>query len=170
MKVDLGSVVHQFGRGLATADHLLTRAADYSGEHGVAEAEMLDWRLAPDMFSFRNQLQALCNLAGQWAARAAGVEVPPFLPVDDVATVDELRRRIAEVRAGVEALSPEQFDGRDDVSLNVELGSISPTMPIGQWIAGFATTNYLFHLSIAYGILRANGVQLGKPDLFAGGL
>ncbi|HEY0629635.1 MAG TPA: DUF1993 family protein [Sphingomicrobium sp.] len=43
-------------------------------------------------------------------------------------------------------------------------------MPISQWIAGFATTNFYFHLSTAYGIMRANGVPLGKRDLFAGGL
>jgi len=32
----------------------------------------------------------------------------------------------------------------------------------------FATTNIYFHLSIAYAILRANGVPIGKADLFAG--
>jgi hypothetical protein len=170
MKVDLASVVHGLGKGLATADHLLAKAEDYAREQGVAEAQMLDWRLAPDMFSFRNQLQAVCNLANQWAARAAGVDVPPFVPVDDRMDAGQLRARIAEVRASVEALRPDQFEGRDDVSLTVDLGSISPTMPVGQWIVGFTVTNFYFHLSIAYGILRARGVQLSKPDLFAGGL
>ena len=37
-------------------------------------------------------------------------------------------------------------------------------------ITGFATTNIYFHLSTAYGILRSKGVQIGKVDLFAGGL
>ena len=40
----------------------------------------------------------------------------------------------------------------------------------GQWIAGFATTNFYFHLSMVYAILRSRGVPLGKRDLFAGGL
>ena len=39
-----------------------------------------------------------------------------------------------------------------------------------RWLAVFATTNLSFHLSTAYGILRARGVPLGKIDLFAGGL
>jgi hypothetical protein len=69
------------------------------------------------------------------------------------------------------AFTPEQFAGRDDEPLTVTIGNgMSPTLPVGQWISVFATTNLYFHLSTAYGILRSRGVQIGKPDLFAGGL
>ena len=54
--------------------------------------------------------------------------------------------------------------------MTVDLGQIKPTMPIGHWVLGFAQTNLIFHLSIAYAILRSRGVPLSKPDLFAGGL
>ena len=54
--------------------------------------------------------------------------------------------------------------------VTVSLGQLEPTLPVGQWISGFATTNLYFHLSTAYGILRSKGVQIGKRDLFAGGL
>ena len=47
---------------------------------------------------------------------------------------------------------------------------MEPTLPSGQWLTGFATTNIYFHLSTVYGILRSKGVQIGKIDLFAGGL
>jgi len=47
---------------------------------------------------------------------------------------------------------------------------MKPTLPSGQWLTVFATTNLYFHLSTAYGILRAKGVPLGKVDLFATGL
>ena len=52
----------------------------------------------------------------------------------------------------------------------MDLGVMKPEMPIEQWVTGFATTNFYFHLSMAYAILRQRGVPLGKPDLFAGGL
>jgi uncharacterized protein len=51
-----------------------------------------------------------------------------------------------------------------------DLGMMEPTLPAGQWLTGFATTNFYFHLSIAYAILRSRGVPLAKPDLFGGGL
>lgn len=47
---------------------------------------------------------------------------------------------------------------------------MQPTMPLGQWIIGFATTNFYFHSAVAYSILRSRGVALGKRDFFAGGL
>jgi hypothetical protein len=75
---------------------------------------------------------------------------------------------IAESRAYLASLTPEHFDGRDDVALTYKIGEgMEPTMPIGQWIAVFATTNLYFHLSTAYGILRSRGVSIGKVDVFA---
>lgn len=47
---------------------------------------------------------------------------------------------------------------------------VKPTLPAERWLTVFATTNLFFHLSTAYGILRAHGVQIGKPDMFASGL
>ena len=47
---------------------------------------------------------------------------------------------------------------------------MEPTLPAEQWLTVFGTTNLFFHLSTAYGILRARGVPIGKVDLFAAGL
>ncbi len=47
---------------------------------------------------------------------------------------------------------------------------MEPHLPSGQWLTVFATTNLFFHLSTAYGILRAHGVTIGKPDMFGRGL
>lgn len=51
-----------------------------------------------------------------------------------------------------------------------DLSVIQPTLTVGQWVTGFATTNILFHLSMAYATLRSRGVPLAKQDLFTGGL
>ena len=167
MKVDLATVVLGWDKVLGSTDHVLSKGVDYARENGIDEAEMLDWRLAPDMFPLARQIQIVCTLVQHWSARAADVEVPPE-PRGE--TIEELRSDIAQARDFLRGLRPEQFDGRDDISVNVDLGVISPTMPIGQWVLGFAQTNILFHLSIAYAILRSRGVPLGKADLFGGGL
>jgi len=67
-------------------------------------------------------------------------------------------------------LTPADFEGRDDVPLTVQIGTgMTPTLPASQWLTVFASTNLYFHLSMAYAILRARGVQIGKTDVFAGG-
>lgn len=168
MTLDLAAVVLRFGKGLQTLDQILDKAVSHCAAQGIDQADMLEWRLALDMFPLRSQLQFVPNLASQWAARAAGVDAPPEAAGD--MDIGEIKEAIGRARTFIESLEPERFAGRDSIPLTVSLGEFEPTMPIGQWIAGFATTNFYFHLSTAYGIMRANGVPLGKRDLFAGGL
>ena len=169
MTIGLYSFVGMYTRVLDTAAHLLTKGVEHAAASGVPEADMLDWRLIDDMAPLRFQLMVVCNFPPQWLSRAAGLPVPEDVSADlDVAG---FKAAIAKSKAYLAALTPEQFAGRDDVPLTVTLGNgLSPTLPAGQWVSVFATTNLYFHLSTAYGILRAKGVQIGKPDLFGGGL
>jgi hypothetical protein len=167
--VSLYTFVELYARQLATLDHLLTKGAEFAKAQGEPEEAFLDWRLIGDMMPFRFQAMVVCNFARQWTARVAGMDVPAGIEADlDLAG---FRAAIADAKAWLAALTPEQFAGRDDVPLTVEIGNgMSPTLPAGQWLTVFATTNLYFHLSTAYGILRQKGVQIGKVDLFAGGL
>jgi hypothetical protein len=168
MAVCLFTFVDLYSKGLATLDHILAKGAEFAASKGVSDAEMLEWRLIEDMNPLRFQAFVVINFAKQWTARAAGAPVPADIPSD--LDFKGIKAAIAEARAHLAGLKPEQFDGRDDVPLKVNLGQIEPELPLGQWLTGFATTNFYFHLSTAYGILRSRGVQIGKVDLFAGGL
>ena len=165
MAIDLFSFIGMFDKQLATALHLIDKGAAHDG----AGEAILDWRLIEDMAPLRFQLRVIANFTRSWPARVAGLE-PPAEIADDL-DLGGFRTAIADARAFLAALTPEQFAGRDDVPLTVELGTaMKPTLPAAQWLTGFATTNIYFHLSIAYAILRAKGVPIGKTDLFAGGL
>lgn len=169
MSVSLFTFVDLFARQLVTLDHLLTKGAEHAKAVGVSEAEMLDWRLIEDMQPLGFQAMVLCNFTRQWTARAAGLEVPPS--VDATLDLAGFRAAIADAKAWLAALKPEQFAGREDVMLTVELGNgMAPTLPVSNWLTVFAATNLYFHLSTAYGILRHHGVQIGKADMFASGL
>lgn len=169
MAINLFSFVGMYTRVVDTAGHLLTKGADHAASTGVSEADMLDWRLIGDMQPLRFQLMVVCNFTRQWLARAADLPVPADIGGD--LDVKGFKAALAEAKAYLAALTPEQFAGRDDLPLTVTIGNgMSPTLPVGQWVSVFATTNIYFHLSTAYGILRSKGVQIGKPDLFAGGL
>lgn len=168
MKVDLAAVVLGWDKALGSEDHLLTRAIELAEKSGTPIAEMLEWRLASDMFPLRWQFQVVSNLAQQWAARAADLDIPADQWGDS--DVAQLREMIASARRFIASIPRDRFEGRDDASVTVKLGEIEPTMPVGQWVTGFANTNILFHLTTIYAILRSRGAPLGKPDLFAGGL
>ena len=167
--VSLYTFAELYVRVLDTAAHILTNGVEHAASLGVSETEMLNWRLVEDMSPLSFQLMTVANFTRTWPARVAGLPLPEGFTSDlDVAG---FRAAIAEAKAYVQALTPAQFAGRDDVALTVQLGSgMEPTLPAGQWLSIFATTNVYFHLSMAYAILRAKGTPIGKIDLFAGGL
>lgn len=169
MTVSLFTFVDLYGRALDTAAHLLSTGAAFARESGVGDAEMLGWRLVDDMHPLGFQLMVVVNFASQWPARVAGLEPPEAIGADlDVAG---FLQAIGEARAWLAGLAPGQFAGRDDVPLAFRIGEeMEPTLPSGQWLTVFATTNLYFHLSMAYAILRARGAPLGKRDMFASGL
>lgn len=169
MIVNLYTFTKLYDGALTTLNHLLDKGAEFAAAKGVSEADMLGWRLIGDMHPLAFQAMVVINFSRQWPARVVGVDVPDAIASDlDLAG---FKAAIADAKAYLAGLTPEQFAGRDEVPLTFQIGpGMSPTLPSGRWLSNFATTNLYFHLSTAYGILRAQGVQIGKADLFAGGL
>ena len=170
MTVSLFTFVDLFSRQLTTLDHLLAKGAEHAKAKGETEAQMLDWRLIDDMQPLRFQAAVVCNFSGSWTARVAGLPEPREV---DFTALDlaGFKTAIADAKAYLASLTPEQFAARDDVPLTFKIGTgMEPTLPAAQWLTVFAATNLYFHLSMVYGILRAKGVPVGKIDLFASGL
>ena len=169
MPITMFSFVGLYDRTLGSLAHLLDKGAAFASEQGLDPDAILDWRLVDDMHPLRFQADVVISFSRQWTARAAQLPVPERVP-DDL-TLDGFRQAISTARAELAALTPEQFAGRDDDPLTLQItDTMEPTLPTGQWLSVFATTNIYFHLSIAYAILRAKGVPIGKIDLFAGQL
>jgi hypothetical protein len=169
LAVSLFTFVDLYSRLLGTADHLLAKGVEHAKAVHVSEQDMLNWRLNDDMQPLRFQFMVVCNFAQQWPARAAGISVPA--DISDQLDVAEFKTAISASRSFLTDLRGEQFNGRDDIPITFTIGTgMELTLPAGQWLTVFATTNLYFHLSTAYGILRARGVQIGKRDLFASGL
>lgn len=168
MAVNLFTFVDMYAKGLTTLEHVLDKGAELAKSKGATADQMLEWRLIDDMDPLRFQAFVVINFAKRWTARAAGVEVPAEIASD--LDYPGIKAAIGEAKTYLAGFKAEQFAGRDDVPHTENLGGLEPTLPLGQWLTGFATTNFYFHLSMAYAILRARGGDLGKRDLFAGGL
>lgn len=163
MAIDLFTFVSLFDKQLATVAHLLDKGEAAGGE------DILTWRLTDDMHPLAFQLRVAINFSRSWPARV--IDAPPPAEVTEGLDLAGYRAAIAGARAYLGGLTAEQFAGRDDVPLTQALGNgAEPTLPSGQWLTGFAATNIHFHVSMVYAILRARGVEIGKRDLFAGGL
>lgn len=122
---------------------------------------LLQARLAPDMFPLIRQVQAACDSAKFAAARTAGKEAPAH--PDNEQTIDDARARIASVVAYLDAFKPGDFDGAEKRTISNPRWE-GKTMTAPDYFVEHAVPNFFFHLSMAYAILRHNGVDVGKRD------
>ena len=119
-------------------------------------------RLYPDMYPLTRQVQIACDTAKGAVARLAGVEIPKH--EDTEQTFDELKARIAKVIDFIGTVKPAQVDGTEDKELGLRLGGQERRFQGMQYLLGFVHPNFYFHVTTAYGILRHNGVEIGKRD------
>lgn len=154
-----------FVKSLEGLKTILEKAQNHLKEHGGDEAALLDSRLAPDMFPLIKQVQIACDNAKGAAARLASIEIPKY--DDTEKTINDLLARIDKTLSFLGSISEEQF--KDSATVKATL----PYFP-GQYMIGYdyareyAIPNFLFHVVIAYGLIRHRGVQIGKADYING--
>jgi hypothetical protein len=154
-------------RMLRNLGTLLDKAEAHAAAGGTDVPTMLEARLAPDMQSLTGQIQLASDAAKGGAARLAGLQPPSFPDVEK--TLPELRERLAKTIAFVETIRPEQVDGGEDRQVVLPLPNKTFTFTGRSFLFDFSLPNFLFHVVTAYGLLRAQGVPLGKLDYLAGG-
>jgi hypothetical protein len=147
-------------------DGWLDKATAHATAKKFDTSVLLASRLSPDMFPLLRQIQTTCDNATGAAARAAGKE-PPAHP-DTEQTIDELKKRIATVVAYLDTFTKADFEGTDTRRVTMPRWE-GKTMSASEFLVEYAVPNFFFHLTMAYAILRHNGVDLGKRD-FLGAL
>lgn len=146
----------------------LDKAEAHAKSQGKDPAEYLTARLAPDMATLVGQVQFASDAAKGGAARLAGVTAPSF--PDTETTWDEVKARVAKTIAFVEGIQREQVEGAETRTIELPLPNRTLTFTGRDFVTGFSVPNFLFHVTTAYGLLRGQGVPLGKLDYLAGGL
>jgi hypothetical protein len=155
------TTIPQFMLTLNALKNILSKAKTWSEPKKVEMETFFQMRLAPDMFPLGKQIQIACDVAKGAAARLTGVTAPVF--EDTEKTFDEYINRIQKTMGFLEGFKAEQFEGFENKTVEF------PWMP-GKFLMGkdfliqHAMPNFYFHTSIAYAILRTNGVDLGKGD------
>jgi hypothetical protein len=157
------STVPAFLQTLGALDAILGKAEAHCKAKSIEPETLLSARLYPDMFPLTRQIQTMCDFAAKTCARLTGSEVPTT--ADTEKSFEELRQRIAKVVDYVKAFKPAQFDGADARDVTFPAGPNNQlTLKGQQFLSGFALPNFYFHAATAHGILRHNGVEIGKRD------
>lgn len=140
----------------------LAKAEAHCEAKKIQPEALLNARLYPDMFTLTKQVQLAGDFAAKSCARLTGAEVPSYPDVEK--SFAELIQRVATARDTVKGVTAAQFEGAETRMVTVPAGAQPITLPGLQFLTGFALPNFYFHAATAYGILRHNGVELGKRD------
>jgi len=148
---------------LGSPTGLLTKAEAHCKAKNIAPEVLLTARLFPDMLPLSKQIQLAADFAAKGCARLTHSEVPST--PDTEKTFEELKQRLAKTIDYVKSYKPAQFEGADVKDVTFPAGpDKSITLKGQQFLSAFSFPNFYFHAATAHGILRHNGVEIGKRD------
>ena len=148
---------------LGSLSGLLSKAEAHCKAKNIQPEVLLGARLYPDMLPLSKQIQLASDFAAKGCARLTHSEVPST--PDTETTFDELKQRLANTVAYVKSFKPAQFEGADAKDVTFPTGpNNSMTLKGQQFLSAYSFPNFYFHAATTHGILRHNGVEIGKRD------
>ena len=144
----------------------------------MPHADLLNLRLAPDMFTLARQFVIALDGARGCGARLAGLNLPdaeaPDFAVfnrgdDSVSASDprssgELSARVEATRTYLQSLPRDAIDASIHRPIILQMYGRTRTFKTRDFVLNYVLPNFYFHLSMAYALLRQAGVCLGKQD------
>jgi len=152
----------RFANALRNLSAILDKAQAHAEAKKLDPAVLGSLRLIADMFPLVRQVQVACDTAKGAVARLAGAEIPKY--EDTEQTLAELKARIARTLDFVASVPAAKIDGSEEREVVMKMRGQDVKFSGLQYLFGHAWPNFYFHVTTAYNILRANGVELGKRD------
>ena len=152
---------------LGNLSHLLDKAQTFVDQKKIDPIALTQYRLAPDMLPFTRQILIACDAAKNGVARLSGVEAPKF--EDNEATIADLKARIEKTINYLKSVPADRLDGTEAKEITFPSGrDTTRTMPGEAYLKHVMLPNLFFHVTMAYAVLRHNGVDVGKKDYLIG--
>ncbi|HVV16394.1 MAG TPA: DUF1993 domain-containing protein [Polyangia bacterium] len=155
-------LVRQFVRSLKNLDAILDKAQKHAEARKFDPDNYFSMRLFPDMLPFSAQVRIACDTAKATAANLAGKEAPKH--EDNEKTFVELRGRIAKCVAYLETFTEKDFANVKADGLIKLPNRPGKALRAHEYLIARQVPNFYFHVTTAYDMLRAGGVELGKAD------
>ena len=128
-----------------------------------AKVDLVNARLAPDMFTLAQQVQQACYYAKDATARLTGR--PAAAMEDAEKTFAGLQEQIARTIELVRSVAAAAFDGAEDRDCSIEIpNGMVIEMDGLRFLRAWSLPHFYFHVVTAYDILRHHGVVIGKQD------
>lgn len=151
-----------FIRGLENLRKVLAKAKRHATKKRVSMSGLLRSRLAPDMYTFTQQVQYAYFMALETAVNLSGRAMPKSFKYDEK-TVADLDRTLKMAIAFLKSTKRATFSGADKKKITTFLDPKVKTKA-DFYVRELALPNFFFHVTTAYDILRHKGIPLTKDN------
>ena len=151
-----------FKKKLSILFAILQRTSQQISNRRLKSEDILNAQLTSDMWNFTRQVQMTTDFIKNGVARLAGIKFETF--EDNERSLAELQTRLIRTISCLNEIKPEQINGAENRIIEIEIRKTKFEFTGSEFLQNFVTPNMYFHLSIAYGILRAKNIDLGKID------
>ncbi|QZD90788.1 DUF1993 domain-containing protein [Qipengyuania aurantiaca] len=148
----------------ATFDNMLGSLLNVVGKAMKADMgdAVLETKLAEDMFPLETQFRVAINQLNIALERVFGMK--QVLDEEAYASLEEVASKLQEMKGKLATVRESGTTGPD--------GEIDFTLPNGmrfvmsaeEYIRDWTMPNFYFHTTMAYALLRHNGLAIGKAD------
>lgn len=147
-------------KSLGNMKEILVKVEKQMHETSKQESEILDGRLAPDMFTLSKQIQIMSDNAKGAIGRLSDV-TPPVME-DKETSIAELLQRLEKTMDFLNSVSDETINSCEEkITMSYIPNKYQERL---DYVRDFALSNFFFHYSMAYAILRMLGFEIGKMD------
>lgn len=154
--------VPSFTKHLEALDAIIDKAIAYADAKKIDPNALLDARLYPDMYTFKKQVQSACDFAKLSVARLSDIQAP--VHDDSEKTFADLKTRISDTLAVLKQAKPDAMEAASGREVTIKAGPRELKFTGQEYLLHFALPNFYFHAATAYGIMRHNGLEIGKRD------
>ena len=141
---------------------ILKKAATHAATKKIDESVLLNARLFPDMLPLSRQVQIVCDTAKAGACRLAEIAIPSH--PDTETNFLQLEERINKTIELLKTIKADQIDNKEDLKISYHQHGKDRNYIGLPYLLNYVLPNLYFHISIAYAILRHNGIEIGKKD------
>lgn len=120
-------------------------------------------RLHPEMFPFSFQIWDIVLLTHEAVAKSTGDHELPKIE-NNLASFEVAHGWIRDARAALAKVDKEALNAKAQTIVPMQRKDGRYPVPISVYLQNFLLPNIFFHLSTTYGILRKEGVDVGKKD------
>jgi hypothetical protein len=157
------AILPNYRQVLASVSGLITKAEAFCTEQGMAPAEIIQARLAPDMHPLAYQVKSTAvHSLGAIEGVRKGVFSPDMSTPPD--TFPALQSRIAQTLTALESITPAEIEGFLGRDMCFAFGDRRLQYTAENFLLSFSQPNFYFHAATTYDILRWKGMPIGKRD------